>query len=122
MLFLIMVGMGLTLVPKDFSILFSKPRAMLVGELLQFGIMPLVAVGLGYILGFHENYPYIFVGMVLITATPGGVTSNLMTHYAKGDVALWKSGLELFPQLEVVTHQPCLGPARLATQCPDALS
>ena len=50
--------------------------------------MPLIAVALGYIMGFHENYPYIYVGMILITATPGGVTSNLMTHYAKGDVAL----------------------------------
>jgi BASS family bile acid:Na+ symporter len=50
--------------------------------------MPLIAAGFGYLLGFHANYPYIYVGMILITATPGGVTSNLMTHYAKGDVAL----------------------------------
>jgi predicted Na+-dependent transporter len=88
MLFLVMVGMGLTLTPKDFSILIKKPKGFFIGEILQFGIMPLVAVGLGYIMGFQENFPYIFVGMVLITATPGGVTSNLMTHYAKGDVAL----------------------------------
>ncbi|MEA1877271.1 MAG: bile acid:sodium symporter family protein [Bacteroidota bacterium] len=88
MLFLIMVGMGLTLTGKDFVFVLTKPKGMILGEILQFGIMPLIAVGLGYLLGFHENYPYIFVGMVLITATPGGVTSNLMTHYAKGDVAL----------------------------------
>ena len=88
MLFLIMVGMGLTLTGKDFTVLISKPRGIIVGELLQFGIMPLIAMGFGYLLGFHEHYPYIYVGMILITATPGGVTSNLMTYYAKGDVAL----------------------------------
>jgi predicted Na+-dependent transporter len=88
MLFLVMIGMGLTLKGKDFAILISKPKAILVGELLQFGVMPLIAAGFGYLLGFHENYPFIYVGMILITATPGGVTSNLMTHYAKGDVAL----------------------------------
>ncbi len=88
MLFLIMVGMGLTLTGKDFSVVITKPRGIIIGEILQFGIMPLIAVGLGYLMGFHENFPFIFVGMVLITATPGGVTSNLMTHYAKGDVAL----------------------------------
>lgn len=88
MLFLVMIGMGLTLTGKDFSILISKPRGIIIGEILQFGIMPLIGVALGYLMGFHEKYPYIYVGMVLITATPGGVTSNLMTHYAKGDVAL----------------------------------
>jgi len=88
MLFLVMVGMGLTLTVKDFAVLISKPKGILIGELLQFGLMPLIAAGLGYLLGFHENYPYVYVGMILITATPGGVTSNLMTHYAKGDVAL----------------------------------
>jgi predicted Na+-dependent transporter len=88
MLFFVMVGMGLTLTGKDFSIVFSKPAGIILGEILQFGIMPLIAVLLGYIMGFREHYPFIFVGMVLIAVTPGGVTSNLMTHFAKGDVAL----------------------------------
>lgn len=88
MLFLVMIGMGLTLTIEDFKVLILKPKGIIIGEILQFGIMPLLAAGLGYLLGFHENYPFIFVGMILITATPGGVTSNLMTHYAKGDVAL----------------------------------
>ena len=83
-----MVGMGLTLRGKDFAIVITKPKGIIAGEILQFGLMPLIAAGLGYLLGFHENYPYVYVGMILITATPGGVTSNLMTHYAKGDVAL----------------------------------
>ncbi|MBI9088224.1 MAG: bile acid:sodium symporter [Desulfobacterium sp.] len=88
MLFFVMVGMGMTLTVDDFTLLFKHPKGIIVGEVLQFGIMPLLAVGLGYLMGFHTSYPFIFVGMVLITAIPGGVTSNLMTYYAKGDLAL----------------------------------
>lgn len=88
MLFLVMVGMGLTLTFKDFALVFTKPRGIIIGEILQFGLMPLLALVLGHLLGFYRDYPFIFVGMVLITAIPGGVTSNLMTYYAKGDLAL----------------------------------
>ncbi len=102
MLFLVMVGMGLTLTGKDFVVVVTKPRGIIIGELLQFGIMPLIAAGFGYLLGFHENYPYIYVGMILITATPGGVTSNLMTHFAKGDVALSVSLTSLSTVLSII--------------------
>jgi len=102
MLFLVMVGMGLTLTGKDFVVVVTKPRGIIIGEILQFGIMPLIAAGFGYILGFHENYPYIYVGMILITATPGGVTSNLMTHFAKGDVALSVSLTSLSTVLSIL--------------------
>jgi len=88
MLFFVMVGMGLTLTVKDFALVFIKPGGIILGEVLQFGIMPLVAFGIGHLMGFYENYPFIFIGMILITAIPGGVTSNLMTYYAKGDLAL----------------------------------
>jgi BASS family bile acid:Na+ symporter len=88
MLFFVMIGMGLTLTLEEFALVFKKPRGIIVGEILQFGIMPLLAFGLGYVMGFYEYFPFIFVGMILITAIPGGVTSNLMTYYAKGDVAL----------------------------------
>lgn len=88
MLFFVMVGMGMTLTPEDFALVFKKPGGIILGQILQFGVMPLCAVLLGHGLGFHETYPFIFVGMVLITAIPGGVTSNLMTYYVKGDLAL----------------------------------
>ena len=88
MLFFVMVGMGLTLTFKDFALVFTKPRGIILGQILQFGAMPLLAMALGHLLGFYETYPFIFVGMILITAIPGGVTSNLMTYYAKGDLAL----------------------------------
>ena len=88
MLFFVMVGMGLTLTFKDFALVFTKPRGIILGQILQFGFMPLLAMAMGHLLGFYDHYPYIFVGMILITAIPGGVTSNLMTYYAKGDLAL----------------------------------
>ncbi len=88
MLFFVMVGMGLTLTLADFKRVFQKPRGMLAGAFLQWVVMPLVAVGIGRLMGFYEAFPFIFVGMVLIMASPGGVTSNLMTYYAKGDLAL----------------------------------
>ncbi len=102
MLFFVMVGMGLTLTFKDFAMVFAKPVGVIIGEVLQFGFMPLVALGLGYLMGFHEHYPFVFVGMILITATPGGVTSNLMTHYAKGDVALSISLTSLSTVLAII--------------------
>ena len=88
MLFFVMVGMGMTLTFKDFARVFTKPRGIIIGEILQFGLMPFLAFCLGHLLGFYNQYPYIFVGMILITAIPGGVTSNIMTYYAKGDLAL----------------------------------
>ncbi len=88
MLFFVMVGMGLTLTVEDFRRVFKKPKAILTGAFLQWVIMPLVAVALARMLGFYTAFPFIFVGFVLITVSPGGVTSNLMTFYAKGDLAL----------------------------------
>lgn len=88
MLFFVMVGMGMTLTTKDFALVFAKPRGIIIGLVLVFGVMPLLAMVLGHVLGFYETYPFIFVGLILITATPGGVTSNLMTYYGKGDLAL----------------------------------
>ncbi len=88
MLFFVMVGMGMTLTTADFALVFSKPRGIIIGQILVFGLMPLLAMIFGRIMGFYESYPFIFVGLILITATPGGVTSNLMTYYGKGDLAL----------------------------------
>jgi BASS family bile acid:Na+ symporter len=88
MLFFVMVGMGLTLTMADFKRVFQKPKGMLSGAFLQWAVMPLVAVAIGRLMGFYEAFPFIFVGMVLIMASPGGVTSNLMTYWAKGDLAL----------------------------------
>ncbi|MBW2525600.1 MAG: bile acid:sodium symporter [Deltaproteobacteria bacterium] len=88
LLFFVMVGMGLTLTTGDFALVFKKPRGMVVGPILQFGLLPLIAMVLGRLAGFYETYPFIFLGLILVAASPGGVTSNLMTYLGKGDVAL----------------------------------
>jgi predicted Na+-dependent transporter len=88
LLFLTMMGMGLTLTPKDFALVFKSPKGMIVGPVCQFGLMPVLAMILGRLFGFYEDYPFIFLGLILISTTPGGVTSNLMTYFGKGDVAL----------------------------------
>ncbi len=88
MLFLIMVGMGLTLRIEDFRLVFQKPRGIVLGIIMQYGMMPLVAYGLGLMMGYDETYPYIFLGLILAAASPAGVTSNLFTHFSRGDLAL----------------------------------
>jgi predicted Na+-dependent transporter len=114
MLFFVMVGMGMTLTSKEFALVFTKPRGIILGEILQFGLMPFLAMCLGRLLGFYEQYPFIFVGMILITAIPGGVTSNLMTYYAKGDLALSIS-LTSFSTVMSIIFTPLL----LALYCAD---
>jgi len=88
MFFFVMLGMGMTLTVKDFILVFKSPRGILIGIFLQWLLMPLLALGMAYLLGFYHAFPFIYAGLVLICACPGGVTSNLMTYYAKGDLAL----------------------------------
>jgi BASS family bile acid:Na+ symporter len=88
LIFLTMVGMGLTLTTADFALVFKKPLGVIIGVVLQFGLLPLVAMALGRAAGFYHAYPFIFLGLILVASSPGGVTSNLMTYLGKGDVAL----------------------------------
>ncbi len=88
MFFFVMIGMGLSLTLQDFILVFKKPRGIIAGIFMQWLLMPLLALGMAYVLGFYHNFPFIYAGMILICACPGGVTSNLMTYYAKGDLAL----------------------------------
>ena len=82
---IVMFGMGLTLKPHDFEIVFTRPRNVLAGAAAQFTIMPLLA----YLLSkaFHLS-PELTVGVILVGTCPGGTASNVMTFLAKGDVAL----------------------------------
>jgi len=88
MFFFVMLGMGLTLTLKDFVLVFKNPKGIAVGIVLQWIVMPFVALAMAYAFGFYQNFPFIYAGLILICACPGGVTSNLMTYYAKGDLAL----------------------------------
>lgn len=102
LLFFVMLGMALTLTVKDFVTVFTKPLGIIVGLFVQYGLMPLVAVLIGQLMGFYEAMPFIFVGMVLAMASPGGVTSNLFTQLTRGDLALSISLTSLSTVLSLV--------------------
>jgi BASS family bile acid:Na+ symporter len=81
----IMFGMGLTLRPADFAVVGRRPRAVVVGVLAQYTVMPLLGWGVAALLDLD---PLLAVGMVLVGASPGGTASNVVVHLARGDVAL----------------------------------
>lgn len=81
----IMLGMGLTLEPADFTVIARKPRAFVVGVVAQYVIMPLTAIGLALAFALP---PELLVGVVLVGSAPGGTASNVMVYLAKGDTAL----------------------------------
>ncbi|RBW46335.1 bile acid:sodium symporter [Psychromonas sp. B3M02] len=85
LLTLIMLTMGLTLTAKDFAKVSKNGQAVSVGVILQFTVMPLVALGIATLLNFDTN---LTVGLVLVGAVAGGTSSNVMCFLAKGDVAL----------------------------------
>lgn len=82
---IVMFGMGLTLKPDDFKVLFSQPKNVVIGCIAQFTIMPLLAFLLTKT--FHLS-PELVVGVILVGTCPGGTSSNVMTYLSKGDVAL----------------------------------
>lgn len=88
LLFTVMLGMGLTLTLENFKHVFKKPRAMIVGPICQVGILPFLAMLFGTWSGIGEQYPFVYVGLILVAASPGGVTSNLLTYWGRGDLAL----------------------------------
>ncbi|ATI76400.1 bile acid:sodium symporter family protein [Bacillus licheniformis] len=81
----IMFGMGLTLSADDFKELLRRPLHVLIGVLIQYTVMPLLAFGLAYGLALP---PQIAVGVILVGCCPGGTASNVMTFLAKGNIAL----------------------------------
>ena len=81
----IMFGMGLTLHLKDFRIVFSRPKDIIIGCLAQFTVMPLMAWSLARIFNLDEA---LTVGVVLVGCCPGGTASNVITYLSKGDLAL----------------------------------
>ena len=82
---IVMFGMGMTLKLADFKVVFTKPKAVIVGILAQFVIMPVLAFLLTMV---FQLPPELAVGVILVGSCPGGTSSNVMTYLAKGDVAL----------------------------------
>lgn len=82
---IIMFGMGLGLTVADFTRVFKKPKAFLAGTFLQIISLPILAYLV--ILVFPLAAP-LAVGVMVLAACPGGVTSNILTYISRGDVAL----------------------------------
>lgn len=85
LLMVVMFGMGLTLKPADFAVVFKRPKDVIIGCLAQFTIMPLLAFGLGKLFGLEAG---LLAGVILVGTCPGGTSSNVITYLSKGDVAL----------------------------------
>ena len=82
---IIMFGLGLGLTTSDFTRVIKTPRDFLVGFLSQVILLPIIAFGLILIIPMPKE---IAMGVMIIAAAPGGVTSNVLTKFANGDVAL----------------------------------
>ena len=82
---IIMFGLGLGLTTSDFVRVIKAPRDFIVGFLSQVILLPIIAFGLILIIPMPIE---IAMGVMIIAAAPGGVTSNVLTKFAKGDVAL----------------------------------
>ena len=81
----IMLGLGMSLTLQDFVRVIKIPKDFLVGFTCQLILLPIVAFALIKLLNIP---PELAIGVMLIAAAPGGVTSNVLTKFANGDVAL----------------------------------
>jgi len=84
LLIIIMFGMGLTLKPKDFILVLSYPKEIILGCIIQYTFMPLTAFGLSCL--FHLDTA-LSAGVILVGTCPGGTASNVITYLSKGDTA-----------------------------------
>ena len=101
---LIMLGLGLGLTTQDFSRVLKTPKDFLIGFVSQLIILPIVAFILIKILGtFIEMSPEIALGVMIIAAAPGGITSNVLTKFANGDVALSVSLTAVISIISIIT-------------------
>ena len=80
-----MFGMGLTIKREDFQIVFSRPKEVFSGCLMQYTVMPLVAYFLAVVMNLDKD---IALGVILGGCCPGGTSSNVIAYIAKGDVPL----------------------------------
>ncbi len=99
-LIIIMLGMGLSLVIDDFKRILVYPKAILVGLTNQLIILPLIGFSIALIFPLK---PEIAIGIMILAACPGGPTSNLITHLAKGDLALSVSLTALSSFITILT-------------------
>lgn len=96
----IMIGMGLSLTLDDFKRIVRYPKAVVIGLICQLIVLPIV----GFLLiSYFEVTGAMAVGVMIIAACPGGATSNLISHLAKGDTALSISLTAVTSLITVIT-------------------
>ena len=96
----IMFSLGLELTIKDFKRVALQPKDFIIGTISQLFLLPIIAFGL---LSLWPLQPALAVGVMIIAACPGGVTSNLLTYLARGDTALSISLTAIISLLAVFT-------------------
>ena len=97
---IIMLGLGASLTLDDFLRVFKNPKDFFIGFICQLIVLPIVA----YLLVITLSVPIeMALGVMLIAAAPGGVTSNVLTKFAEGDVALSISLTAVMSLLSIVT-------------------
>lgn len=82
---LVMFGMGMTLRFENFTELLRRPGVIIIGVVLQYGLMPFFGWLVATLFSLEQTF---LIGMVLVGACPGGTASNVITYLARGDVAL----------------------------------
>ena len=102
----IMFSIGLGLTVHDFTRVFRHPRAMFVGLINQIILLPLVAL---VVLVGYEGRPEFALGLMILAASPGGITSNLLSTLAGGNAALSVSMTAITSLLSIVTVPLILG-------------
>ncbi|AFY42496.1 bile acid:sodium symporter family protein [Nostoc sp. PCC 7107] len=107
---IIMLGMGLSLTPEDFQRVKKYPKAVTIGLISQLVLLPIIGFAIAKLVPMQ---PTIAMGLIIIALCPGGVSSNVITFLAKGDVALSVT-LTAFSSLITVLTIPVL--ANLAYQ------
>lgn len=80
----IMLAMGMTLGKEDYKVLAQRPLDIFIGSIIQYTIMPILAISVARL---FDLSPGLTLGLVLVGTCPGGVSSNIMSYLAKGDVA-----------------------------------
>ena len=102
----IMLTLGLSLTPGDFTRAIRRPKALIAGIVAQIILLPLIAFGLLNVTGLKGE---LALGVMILSCCPGGITSNVMTRLSRGDVALSVSYTALASLLTAATMPVVLG-------------
>ncbi|AGI74101.1 putative sodium bile acid symporter [Octadecabacter arcticus 238] len=85
MIFVIMLGMGASLTPRDFILALKRPYGLMIGIVSQYGFMPFIGFLLALTLPVSDP---VKIGILIMSCMPGGTTSNIFTYFSKGNLAL----------------------------------